>query len=337
MRFIDHAVITVEGGSGGAGSCSFRREKCIPFGGPDGGDGGNGGNIYIVGHSSVNTLSYFNQKKIFVAENGSRGSGSQKTGKHGEDLEIPVPLGTKIYHDETDQVVYDCTTEGERFLIAKGGFHGMGNIRFKTAQNRAPRHTTPGYPGEQWVLRLELQLLADVGLIGIPNAGKSSTIRCLSQARPKVADYPFTTLIPQLGVIHFDYAKDLVMADIPGLIEGAHEGIGLGNIFLRHIARTRLLLFIMDSKHPEGMSCAAQYQLLRNELMHSQYVSIIEKLPMRIVINKIDSEHDLPGIQDDLAWFKEHHDKPVILISALLNKGTDVLKKELYKEFFDEM
>ncbi len=335
MKFIDHAIITVEAGSGGAGCCGFRREKCIPFGGPDGGDGGDGGNIYIVGCPNINTLAFFNQQKMFKAANGARGSGSQKTGKHGEDLEISVPLGTKVYHNETNQLVYDSVKAGEKFLIAKGGFHGLGNARFKSSLNRAPRHTTPGYPGEIWILRLELQLLADVGLIGLPNAGKSSTIRCISQARPKVADYPFTTLIPQLGVVHFDYGKDLVIADIPGLIEGAHEGIGLGNIFLRHIARTRLLLFILDSKHAEQMSCSAQYKLLMNELVQSQYAHIIQKLPSRIVINKIDSEYDLVLIQSDLSWFKEHHDKPVILISALLNAGTDRLKKELYKDFFE--
>jgi GTP-binding protein len=338
MQFIDHAVITVEAGSGGAGCLSFRREKYIPFGGPNGGDGGDGGSVYIVGHTNVNTLSDFNHKKMFKAQNGSRGSGSQKTGCHGEDLEIPVPLGTKIYHNETNQLLFDCVQAGERFLIAKGGFHGLGNTRFKTSVNKAPRHTTPGYPGEILNLRLELQLLADVGLIGLPNAGKSSTIRCVSQARPKVADYPFTTLVPQLGVVHFDYGKDLVLADIPGLIEGAHEGTGLGNIFLRHIARTRLLLFVLDTKHPEQMSCTAQYQLLMNELLHSNYKSVIEKLPTRIVFNKMDNDFDLENIQfqEDLAWFKEHHTKPVLLISALLNKGTDLLKQELYKEFFEE-
>ena len=334
MKFVDEAIIKVEAGSGGAGAVSFRREKYIPFGGPDGGDGGDGGDVYFIAKDNINTLAAFNQQKYFRATNGQRGMGANKTGRRGDDLDILVPVGTKVFHDQTGELLFDLVEKDQKILVAKGGYHGQGNARFKTSVNRAPRHSTPGYPGEIIDLRLEMQVLADVGLVGFPNAGKSSLIRCVSQARPKVADYPFTTLVPQLGVIHYSLGQDIVMADIPGLIEGAHAGLGLGNLFLKHISRTRLLLFVLNAQDIEGMSCTEQYQLLEKELELSAVSDHVATLPRMIVVNKIDSEYHEEQKQEDIALLEKTVNHPILQISALNNIRIDQLKSNLYQHFF---
>lgn len=247
MKFTDEAYIHVEGGPGGKGCVSFRREKFIPFGGPNGGDGGDGGSVYLVATPDLNTLVDFRYKRIFHAERGQHGMGSDCTGKSGADLLIPVPVGTVVRDADTDEEIGELLAPEQKLLVAQGGFHGLGNARFKSSTNRAPRQFTPGTPGEERNLRLELKLLADVGLLGLPNAGKSTLIRAVSAARPKVADYPFTTLHPHLGVVSIEAHRSFVIADIPGVIEGAAEGAGLGLQFLRHLARTSLLLHVVDA------------------------------------------------------------------------------------------
>src|SRR3990170_830089 len=246
MKFVDEATIRVEAGKGGNGALSFRREKFVPLGGPDGGDGGNGGSVYFVGCDDLNTLADFRHTRVFRAESGQKGMGKDCTGRSGEDLPIPVPLGTRITDAGTGEIIGELTRDGERLLVARGGKKGLGNTRFKSSVNRAPRKTTLGTPGEVRELALELQVLADVGLLGLPNAGKSTFLRAVSDARPKVADYPFTTLHPHLGVVRVGESRSFVIADIPGLIEGASQGVGLGIQFLRHLKRTRLLLHLVD-------------------------------------------------------------------------------------------
>jgi GTP-binding protein len=246
MKFVDEATIRVEAGNGGDGSASFRREKFIPRGGPDGGDGGRGGSIYLVANSGLNTLADFRFSTQFRAQHGERGHGRQMYGKAGDDLLVQVPLGTLVHDADTGEVIGDLTQTGQTLLVAKGGRGGLGNVHFKSSTNRSPRQTVPGSPGEHRELVLELQLLADVGLLGLPNAGKSTFLSAVSEARPKVADYPFTTLHPQLGVVRVENHRSFVMADIPGLIEGAAEGAGLGIRFLKHLARTRILLHLVD-------------------------------------------------------------------------------------------
>jgi len=246
MKFVDEATIRVEAGNGGDGAVSFRREKFVPFGGPDGGDGGRGGSIYLVANSGLNTLADFRFTTTYRAVHGARGSGSQSTGKSGEDLYIKVPLGTVVLDADTEEQIGDLVRDGDRLLVAQGGRGGLGNAHFKSSTNRAPRRFVPGASGEHRELRLELQVLADVGLLGLPNAGKSTLLRAVSEARPKVADYPFTTLHPHLGVVRVGSERSFVMADIPGLIEGAAEGAGLGIRFLKHLSRTRILLHLVD-------------------------------------------------------------------------------------------
>jgi GTP-binding protein len=237
MRFVDEAKIRVEAGDGGNGCLSFRREKFVPRGGPDGGDGGDGGSVYLVADAGLNTLVDFRYTRLYRAGRGQDGMGANRTGKGGEDLEIRVPVGTLVTDRDTDEVLGDLTGYGQRLMVARGGWHGLGNARFKSSTNQAPRRTTPGQPGEARDLALELKLLADVGLLGLPNAGKSSLIRQVSAAHPKVADYPFTTVHPHLGVVRVDAERSFVMADIPGLIEGAAQGAGLGTRFLKHLSR----------------------------------------------------------------------------------------------------
>jgi GTP-binding protein len=246
MKFVDEANIEVIAGNGGNGSSSFRREKYVPFGGPDGGDGGRGGSVYLEGDSGLNTLVDFRHIRKYKAQNGQHGSGRNKTGKSGEDIVIRVPLGTIIVDAEIGERIGDVTAHGQQILVAKGGRGGLGNVHFKSSTNRAPRQTVPGSVGESFELHLELKVLADVGLLGFPNAGKSTLISTVSAARPKVADYPFTTLYPNLGVVRIDMERSFVIADIPGLIEGAAEGTGLGIQFLKHLQRTRLLLHLVD-------------------------------------------------------------------------------------------
>jgi GTP-binding protein len=246
MKFVDEVSIRVEAGNGGSGCMSFRREKYVPRGGPDGGDGGDGGDIVLVANAALNTLVDFRYKRLYRAEHGHRGEGSNCTGRRGEDLRIQVPVGTVVTERDTDELMGELLEAGEELIVAKGGRRGLGNTRFKSSTNRAPRKTTPGTPGEQRDLGLELKLLADVGLVGLPNAGKSTFIRAVSAARPKVADYPFTTLYPNLGVVSVAPDRSFVVADVPGLIEGAAEGAGLGIRFLKHLSRTRLLLHLVD-------------------------------------------------------------------------------------------
>ena len=251
MKFVDEARIQVKAGDGGAGCVAFRREKFIPFGGPHGGDGGDGGSVYVVADADLNTLIDFRYKRQYTARSGQTGQGWNRTGKGGDDLLIPVPIGTQVWDDDTDELIGEVLSAGDRLLVAQGGFHGLGNTRYKSSVNQAPRQHTPGSPGEMRALRLELKLLADVGLLGLPNAGKSTLIRAISAARPKVADYPFTTLYPNLGVVRIGAYRGFVVADIPGLIEGAAEGQGLGIRFLKHLERTRLLLHVIDVSPPD--------------------------------------------------------------------------------------
>jgi len=251
MKFVDEATIKVQAGNGGRGMVSFRREKFIPFGGPDGGDGGDGGSLYVVARQGLNTLADFRYQRSFKAKNGEPGGSADCSGRGGEDLEIMVPVGTVIYDTETEETLGDLTHDGERLIVARGGRGGLGNQHFKSSTNRTPRRATPGYPGEKRELRLELKLLADVGLLGLPNAGKSTLISAVSAARPRIADYPFTTLHPNLGVVYVGEHKSFVMADIPGVIEGAAEGAGLGIRFLKHLQRTRVLLHLVDISPPD--------------------------------------------------------------------------------------
>ena len=251
MKFVDEATIKVQAGNGGRGMVSFRREKFIPFGGPDGGDGGDGGSVYVVARQGLNTLADFRYQRGFKAKNGEPGGSADCSGRGGEDLEIMVPVGTVIYDTETEETLGDLTHDGERLIVARGGRGGLGNQHFKSSTNRTPRRATPGYPGEKRELRLELKLLADVGLLGLPNAGKSTLISAVSAARPRIADYPFTTLHPNLGVVYVGEHKSFVMADIPGVIEGAAEGAGLGIRFLKHLQRTRVLLHLVDIAPPD--------------------------------------------------------------------------------------
>lgn len=284
--FVDEARIVVSAGSGGDGCMSFRREKYIPKGGPDGGDGGRGGSVYLEGDESLNTLVDFRYRKHFRAENGRPGEGRQKTGRGGKDLILPVPPGTIATHPETGERIGEIDRHAQRLLVAKGGAGGLGNVRFKSSTNRAPRTTVRGAEGETREIQLELQLLADVGLLGLPNAGKSTLIRAISAARPRVAAYPFTTLHPQLGVVSPAPHQSFVVADIPGLIEGAAEGAGLGVQFLRHVKRTRLLLHLVDLSEAEGMDVVTQVRVIAGEL--KGYGSELLSKPRWLVFNKTD-------------------------------------------------
>jgi len=324
VKFVDEVTIHVEAGKGGGGCLSFRREKYVPMGGPDGGDGGDGGSIYIQGDTNLNTLVDFRYKRRFKARNGETGSGRCRTGKSAEDLIIHVPLGTALYSEETQEYIGDILTE-EPKLIAKGGYHGLGNVNFKSSIQQAPRRTTLGYPGEKRTLRMELKLLADVGLLGMPNAGKSTLIRAVSAARPKVADYPFTTLYPNLGVVRVGAFQSFVIADIPGLIEGAAEGAGLGFYFLKHLLRTRVLLHIIDIKPYDESDPIYAGKAIIKEL--DAYSKELSEKPRWLILNKVDkcaTEEELDercdAIIKGLNWTG-----PVFKISALKKIQTDLL------------
>ncbi|WP_296900944.1 Obg family GTPase CgtA, partial [Thiohalocapsa sp.] len=292
MKFVDEARIRVEAGNGGDGCVSFRREKFIPKGGPDGGDGGDGGSVYLVGDANLNTLVDFRHQRRHRAGNGRPGMGRNCTGASGADAEVRVPLGTRVTDADNGEVIGELLDHGARLLVAAGGFHGIGNARFKSSTNRAPRQFTPGKPGERRELHLELLLLADVGLLGLPNAGKSSLIRVLSSARPKVADYPFTTLYPNLGVVSLGPKRSFVIADIPGLIAGAAGGAGLGTRFLKHLGRTRLLLHLVDiAPLDPDTSPAAQVQTLTAEL--EAYDPTLAARERWLVLNKVDLLDDV--------------------------------------------
>ncbi len=322
MKFVDEATIRVEAGKGGNGCVSFRREKFIPRGGPNGGDGGDGGSIWLVADGNLNTLVDFRYNRRFQAENGQPGMGSDRTGKGGRDLEIKVPVGTLVFDAETGESIGDLITVGQRLLVAKGGLHGLGNTRFKSSTNRAPRQFTPGTPGESRELRLELKLLADVGLLGLPNAGKSTFVRAVSAATPKVADYPFTTLVPSLGVVSLEPHRSFVVADIPGLIEGAAEGAGLGIRFLKHLSRTHLLLHLVDMVTlDDGRDPVADVRVIEREL--ARFSPELAQRERWLVLNKVDllpeEERDnrCQELVQRLDW-----KGPVFSISAATKEGT---------------
>ncbi|MEM1082126.1 MAG: Obg family GTPase CgtA [Pseudomonadota bacterium] len=286
MKFVDEAQIEVRAGRGGHGVVSFRREKYIPRGGPDGGDGGRGGSVYLEGDSGLNTLVDFRHARLFRARNGQPGAGRQKSGKAAEDVIIRVPLGTLVRNVSTDELIGDVTEHGERLLVARGGTGGKGNIHFKSSVNRTPRQFTEGTPGDERGLHLEMKVLADVGLLGFPNAGKSTLISAVSAARPKVADYPFTTLHPNLGVVSLEAGRSFVMADIPGLIEGAADGAGLGHQFLKHLQRTGLLLHLVEIESMDALSPVEQVRTLEQELAH--YDQALTHKTRWLVITKVD-------------------------------------------------
>jgi GTP-binding protein len=325
MKFVDEAEIRVEAGDGGNGKVSFRREKYIPLGGPNGGDGGDGGSVYLIATENVNTLVDFRYHSVHRAERGQNGMSQDCTGKKGNDCYVPVPPGTIVYEADTGEKIGDLTFAGQQLLVAKGGFHGLGNTRFKSSINRAPQQSSKGSPGEHRWLKLELMVIADVGLLGMPNAGKSSLIRAVSSARPKVADYPFTTLHPNLGVVSVDNLRSFVIADIPGVIEGAAEGAGLGLQFLKHLSRTRLLLHIVDiAPYESDDTPVSAAKKIINEL--EKWSDDLASKPRWLVLNKIDhlAESEVhqycQNIVDELEW-----KGPVFLISALQNQGTQKL------------
>ncbi|MBW2668973.1 MAG: GTPase ObgE [Deltaproteobacteria bacterium] len=324
MKFIDEAVITVQSGDGGRGCVSFRREKFIPRGGPDGGDGGKGGDVILKTTSRKRTLYQFRYKKHFNAKKGAHGQGKKKTGKNGQNLVIELPPGTLVTDANTGSVIKDLVKTNETFVIAIGGRGGQGNTRFKTSTNRAPRFAQPGEPGETITLKLDLKLLADVGIIGLPNAGKSTLIRAISSARPKIGNYPFTTITPSLGVVQTDWTEPFVVADIPGLIEGAHKGTGLGIKFLRHIERTRILVHLIDIATIDLDNPLQAYNIINQEL--ALYNSELAQKPQIIVLNKID----LPHIRKAAEIFQSAvKDRKIGLISALTGKGVEELKRQI--------
>jgi GTPase len=325
MKFVDEARIEVVAGDGGDGCVSFRREKYIPFGGPNGGDGGDGGSVFLIADSGLNTLVDFRYQRLHRAERGKNGMGKDMTGHGGADLAIRVPVGTRVFDAETEEPIGELLTEGERLLVAQGGFHGIGNARYKSSTNRAPRQFKPGTPGERRQLFLELILLADVGLLGFPNAGKSSLIRAVSSARPKVADYPFTTLHPNLGVVSLGLRRSFVIADIPGIIEGAAEGAGLGLQFLKHLSRTGLLLHLVDLA-PVGDDADPADQVRKIEHELAAYSDELAGKERWLVLNKTDlldpeevAERQA-ALVDELDW-----QGPVYAISALTGAGTAAL------------
>ncbi len=332
MKFVDEATIRVQGGNGGHGALSFRREKFIERGGPDGGDGGHGGSVFLVADASINTLVDFRVARKFRADSGQGGAGRNKTGRSGADLDVKVPSGTVIHDIDTGELIGDLTEPGERLKVAEAGRGGLGNTRFKSSTNRAPRKTTQGTPGESRHLALELKLLADVGLVGLPNAGKSTLIRAMSAAKPKVADYPFTTLHPNLGVVSVGPLQSFVMADVPGLIEGAAEGAGLGIQFLKHLQRTCLLLHLVDIAPMSDESKPVEsVRAIEEEL--GKFSEDLKEKPRWLVINKTDllvadkldaAKND---ILENLGW-----QQPVFLVSAATGEGIESLGQAVMRE-----
>jgi GTP-binding protein len=340
--FVDEVDIHVEAGHGGRGAMSFRREKFIPRGGPNGGDGGNGGSVYIVTNANLNTLLNYRFQKIFAAGNGAHGQGSNRTGRMGHDVELAVPIGTVVYERAADEAnvetltqVADLTEEGERVLIAKGGLGGWGNAQFATSTNRAPRKFQPGLPGEEKNLRFHLKLLADVGLVGFPNAGKSTLISRISAARPKIADYPFTTLVPNLGVVGMSGDRSFVVADVPGLIEGAHEGHGLGHRFLSHLERTKVLVHLVDMSSMTGRDAIQDFQIIRRELeLFPGRDATGERLadkPQIVAANKVDAL-DEPERLERLQEYLRERGIPLYAVSAATGEGLDGLLEAVWRE-----
>ncbi|MDR6886899.1 MULTISPECIES: Obg family GTPase CgtA [Variovorax] len=331
MKFVDEAFIDIAAGDGGNGCVSFRHEKYKEFGGPNGGDGGRGGHVYAVADSNLNTLVDFRYSRRHEAKRGEHGMGSDMFGAAGDDIILKMPVGTIISDAETGEVLYELLKEGEVVTIAKGGDGGFGNMRFKSAINRAPRQKTPGWPGEKKSLKLELKVLADVGLLGMPNAGKSTLISAISNARPRIADYPFTTLHPNLGVVRVGPEQSFVVADLPGLIEGASEGAGLGHLFLRHLQRTRLLLHVIDlAPFDETVDPVAQAKAIVGEL--KKYDTALYEKPRWLVLNKLDM---VPG-DERAARIKDFVKRmrfkgPVFEISALTREGCEHLVQAVYQ------
>lgn len=334
MKFVDEVSIHVKAGDGGNGMMSFRREKFIEKGGPNGGDGGDGGSVYLEADENLNTLVDYRYTRRFTAPNGQKGGSTDCTGAKGDDLILPVPVGTTVIDAATQEIMGDLTKAGQRLLVAQGGWHGLGNTRFKSSTNRAPRQTTPGKPGEARDLKLELKVLADVGLLGLPNAGKSTFIRSVSAAKPKVADYPFTTLVPNLGVVSVGRFKSFVIADIPGLIEGASEGAGLGIRFLKHLARTRLLLHLVDIAPVDGSDPADAAETIIGEL--EKFSPALTQRDRWLVLNKADQlldderEARVSSVVERLDW-----KGPVFVISALEREGTEELTQAIMR-YLDE-
>ena len=327
MKFVDEANLRVEAGDGGNGCSSFRREKYIPFGGPDGGDGGDGGSVYMVADHNLNTLYDYRVNRVFKGQRGRNGAGSQRTGAKGEDKILPVPVGTLCYERDTGELIGDLRREGQRIVVAKGGFHGLGNTRFKSSTNRAPQRSTEGTPGEQRNLHLELKLLAEVGLVGMPNAGKSTFLSTISSARPKIADYPFTTLEPQVGVVSVGPLQSFTLVDLPGLIEGAADGVGLGHKFLRHVQRNRLLVHLVDIQPLEG-DVATHIKMISDELI--QFSPELAQRERWLVFNKTDllpadeAEALCTDITKQLQW-----QGPVFKVSALNKNSLQPLVNKL--------
>jgi GTP-binding protein len=316
--FIDEVKIRVKAGDGGNGCLAFRREKFVPKGGPSGGDGGRGGDIVLVANQHYNTLLHFRYNPEHRAERGRHGEGSQKTGRNGESIELPVPVGTVVYDADTGELIHDFVRHGERVVVAKGGRGGRGNMHFATPWHQAPTEHEQGFPGEEKTLRLELKLLADVGLVGFPNAGKSTLIARISAARPKIADYPFTTLEPHLGVVSADDGQTFVVADIPGLIEGAHEGAGLGIRFLRHIERTRLLVHLVDVSEASGRKPVEDFKIVEKELV--SYSPELAAKPMLVVATKMDVAQDAKRVES-LRRLAKRRGLEFHAISAVTGRG----------------
>ena len=329
MKFVDEATIKVFAGNGGSGCLSFRREKFIPKGGPDGGDGGDGGSVFLEAKTELNTLIDFRYTRSFKAENGSQGSGSDCTGSKGDDLYISVPVGTIVTVTETGEIIGDLTFPEQKLLVAKGGFHGLGNTRFKSSRNRTPRQTTPGKEGESREIKLELSLLADVGLLGLPNSGKSTLVQTVSAARPKVADYPFTTMVPNLGVVRLDSERSFVIADIPGVIKGASDGAGLGMRFLKHLTRTKLILHLVDISPLDASSPKHAVEEIEREL--EKFSPTLATEHRWLVVNKADllsnDEHErvLKELIADLQWKGRF-----FLISGATGLGMELLCNSIY-------
>src|SRR5699024_10909160 len=333
MKFVDEARIRVEAGDGGNGCLSFRREKYIPRGGPDGGDGGDGGSIYLIADNNLNTLYDYRISHVYRATRGSHGAGKNRTGAGGEDRYLPVPVGTLCHEHDTGELIGDLTRDGELLCVARGGRRGLGNARFKSSTNQAPRKTTDGTPGEQRELRLELKLLADIGLVGLPNAGKSTLLGAVSGARPRIADYPFTTLSPQVGVVSVGPLRSFTLVDLPGLVEGAAEGVGLGHRFLRHTQRTRLLFHVVDLADPEGRDVIQQVRLIESEL--KRFSPVLANRPRWLVLNKSDllSDEELTDIRarvyKKLKWHGQLYTVSGIqpkTLQVLLNDAMDFLE-----------